>query len=567
MTVTLLYAISACRKIDNFLDKAPGIDVTEDTVFSSRIQVETAVAGAYRYGIHSVLGYGGSDLSNGAETLNAGSTDEAETCADWYFTNWAWNEASVNPSRINDHRFYIRWQAIRKVNILLEKIDGVPGTDQAFKDQVRGEVMFIRALNYFEMLKRYGGVPIVKKRFALDENLSLPRNSIEEVVNFIVEDCNEAVRLLPAAFAANMRGRATQGAALMLKARTLLYAASPQFNRQAPLIDLGNNNNMVVYGNADANRWRLAADAAKAVIDWAPQGGVRLIDDRGVESNYRYVWEQYDNAEIILAEKAHNYIGKWTWPWSAIAPPSVYPGNAGQSGISVTMNFVKMYQKKDGTPQEWSETGGDDLNQKYSELDPRFAQTVAYNGSYWNSEFPNIQTFQGGRHEPTCDGGAWLRKLYPAEISERTWQYIPNSTLFRLAEAYLNYAEALNEVDGPGVAAYTAVNTIRARSGMPPLSPSLSKDQFREQVRNERAIELAFEDHRFWDIRRWQIAENEGVMKGNMYGIKIYKIDGSTEFRYVPYVFEVRSFTQRMYLHPFPQDEVNKGYLVQNPGW
>ena len=102
---------------------------------------------------------------------------------------------------------------------------------------------------------------------------------------------------------------------------------------------------------------------------------------------------------------------------------------------------------------------------------------------------------------------------------------------------------------------------------MPDLPVGLSKGQFRERVRNERAIELAFEDHRFWDIRRWMIAENEGVMNGKMYGIKIYKIDGSNEFRYEPYVFETRTWTRKLYLHPFSTNEINKQYLIQNPGY
>lgn len=562
----MFYIMSSCEGIDDFLEKPPGIDVTEETIFSSRQEVETAVASMYLYGIHSVYGYAGNSLSNPHETLSAGATDEAETAADWYSTNW-WNEASINPNKIDDPRYSNRWQAIRKANILIERINSVPDADQAYQDQVKGEALFIRALNYFEMFKRFGGVPIIETRLNVADNLMFPRNTVEEVVNFIVRDCDDAAALLPSSYPSNFRGRATKGAALILKSKALLFAASPQFNTTTSYLDAGENKTLVCYGNVDIQRWQLAADAAKAVIDWAPTADCHLITDQGVTKNYKYVWEQYDNAEIILAEKSSSYIGKWTRPWSAIAPPTVYPGSSGQNGISVTFNFVKFYERKDGTKQTWNPSGGNDLNQKYAELDPRFVQTVAYNGSFWNEEHPNIQIFEGGRHQITCDGGHWLHKLYPDAISEKTWQYIPNSTLFRLAEAYLNYAEALNEAQGPVQDAYDAVDMIRERSGMPPFPAGLSKEQFRERVRNERAIELAFEDHRFWDIRRWLIAENEGVMKGDMYGLRIFKIENSPEFRYEPYVFEIRSFVPRMYLHPFPQNEVNKGYLVQNPGW
>jgi hypothetical protein len=204
---------------------------------------------------------------------------------------------------------------------------------------------------------------------------------------------------------------------------------------------------------------------------------------------------------------------------------------------------------------------------KYSELDPRFAQTVGYNGSFWNRDYPVLETFQGGRNAAFCWGGAWMRKLIP-EVLSTTTGAVPNSIVFRLAEAYLNYAEALNEAQGPVQAAHDAVNLIRQRSGMPRLPAGLTKEQFRTRVRNERDIELSFEDHRLWDIRRWLIAEEEGVMKGNLYGMRIYKLPNSTtEFRYEPYVKEVRTFARRMYLHPFFNNEVFKGYLVQNPGW
>ena len=143
---------------------------------------------------------------------------------------------------------------------------------------------------------------------------------------------------------------------------------------------------------------------------------------------------------------------------------------------------------------------------------------------------------------------------------------VPSIALFRLNEFYLNYAEALNEFEGPVADAYAKVNAIRLRSGMPAFPAGLSKAQFRTRLQNERDIELAFEDHRFWDIRRWLIAENDGVMKGDMYGIKITRVNATT-FSWVPYVFETRSFLKRMYLHPYDLTEVLKGDLIQNPGW
>ncbi len=484
-----------------------------------------------------------------------------------FYHTEAWNDASITATNnlvgSEDYRYYIRWTAIRNCNIILERLGDVPDLDETYKNQVTGEVKFIRALNYAEMLKRYGGVPIIDKRQSTD-NTTVKRGTVEEMVNFIVKDCDDAVAMLPATYPSNFRGRATKTAAQLLKARTLLYAASPLFNTARPYLSLGNDNKLICYGNEDGKRWQLAADAAKAAIDLAPAGGFTLITDKGVDKNYKFVWEQNDNAEIVLAEKAYGSRARQQFPWYGIQPSSIV-GAFG--GITVTHNFVRKYEKKDGTPQTWNlNGGGSDLNKKYAELDPRFAQTVGYNGSYWNRDVPVLETFETGRYASGCKGGAWMKKLIP-DVLSTTSGATANSIVFRMAEAYLNYAEALNEAQGPVPAAHDAVNVIRQRSGMPKLPATLTKDQFRERVRNERAIELAFEDHRLWDIRRWLIAENDGVMRGAMYGLRIYKIAGSTEFRYEPYVFETRTFAPRMYLHPFLNSEVFKGYLVQNPGW
>ena len=147
------------------------------------------------------------------------------------------------------------------------------------------------------------GVPIIDKRFQLTDDFKVKRNTVEEVVNFIVKDADDAVAKLPATYTSNFRGRATKTAAQMLKARTLLYAASPLFNTATPYLSLGNDNKLICFGNQDNNRWQVAADAAKAVLDAAAAGGFSLITDKGVDKNYKYAWEQNDNAEIVLAEK------------------------------------------------------------------------------------------------------------------------------------------------------------------------------------------------------------------------------------------------------------------------
>jgi hypothetical protein len=566
----IIFSLSvSCQKgIGEFLDKAPGIDVTEDTIFSSKTQIETFVAGTYLWGLHSPYAY--NDARNSGVYIGDMSVDcdEGKAGATW-LGGGQWPIGSIISNNSNgDGRQSVRWNAIRRCNILIERIESVSNIEQSYKDQVKGEALFIRALNYFEMLKRYGGIPKVDKRFLLTDSLFVKRSTIAESFNFIVKDCDNSALLLPPSYVSTLRGRATKGAALALKAKALLYAASPIFNAANPYLDAGTNNSLICYGNYDINRWQKAADAAQAVLDWASGSGCVLVTNQGVTKNYKFVWEKPDNSEIILAEKAYAALGWWVYPWRAITPTNIV---SGWGGRSVPMNFVKLYEKIDGTSQNWNMvSGGNDLNQKYAELDPRFAQTIAYNGTYWSAEHPIVQTFAGGLHVNTCFGGAWVHKAIPSALGLVTGtSQIPNGILFRLGEVYLTLAEALNEAQGPVAAAYNAVNTIRARSGMPNLQLGLSKEQFRTRIRNERSIELAYEDQRFYDIRRWLIAENDGVMKGNFYGIKIAKIAGTTpqEYSYSPYVFEVRSFTPKMYLHPWPINEVNKGYIIQNPGY
>jgi hypothetical protein len=219
------------------------------------------------------------------------------------------------------------------------------------------------------------------------------------------------------------------------------------------------------------------------------------------------------------------------------------------------------------TPQTWS-SSANDLKQKYAELDPRFAQTIGHHGGKWSDGVGVLSMFPGSQH--VVNGhGHWMRKLIMWDMASVNQRRHVNWIVFRLGEFYLNYAEALNEYNSaPTAEAYAAVKAIRERSGMPAFPQGLTKDQFREKLRNERAVELSFEEHRFWDVRRWLIADQEGVMSGDFYGIKVTDA-GNGAVKYEQYTFEKRTWHNHMYLHPFLQNEVNKyaGKLPQNPGW
>jgi len=330
---------------------------------------------------------------------------------------------------------------------------------------------------------------------------------------------------------------------------------------------------LIGYGNYDRERWKKAADAAKAAIDAAVSSGHYKIHNTGnPEKDYEDVWTIPNNEEIILGNMKYRNFKTTNRPLVANLPTWAMNKAWGDAGLYVTFNFVQRYEKRaDGQPADWNMNGGDNLIDIYNSLDPRFKQTIAYHSSSWNDEIPFINFLDGGSEKSAMDRTAhllhkWVPRSLHVNGSNSTNVQWP---VFRLAELYLNYAEALNEYEStPSQAAYDAVNLVRARAGMPDFPAGMTQEAFRTKLRNERAVELAFEDHRFWDIRRWLIAGDEGVMKGKFYGLKINSTDGNkTHIHYQPYVFEHRFWNDNCYLYAIDQKEVNKGYLIQNPGW
>jgi len=341
-------------------------------------------------------------------------------------------------------------------------------------------------------------------------------------------------------------GRATKGAALALKARVLLYAASPLHNTEN-----------------DVTLWQNAAKAAKAVID---------LNTYALASSYTAVVNNPSltpGPELIFErrEAASNGFERRNFPIG-------YEG--GGTGTCPTQNLVDAYEMSNtGLPITDPASRYNPL-QPYSFRDPRLRATIIYNGTTWKSK--QVETFAGGKNGlPITNAtktGYYLKKYVIEAINldpklgavttrEHTW------TLFRYGEILLNYAEAMNEAYGPtnasdmGLTALQAVNFIRKRAGMPNFSATLSPDAFRTKLRNERRVELAFEDHRFWDTRRWKIGEETK----DIYAINITR-NANLSLNYEVKLLEIRPFEERMYLYPIPQSELFKNNkLIQNTGW
>jgi hypothetical protein len=610
LSLLLFAAVSCKRDITQFLETPPGVSLDEDKIFGSQQEIELYISTGYGLSIPSFMPYRDALFRSNAispsgniprqgQTIFAGATDEAESTAD-FVPNQQWNAGSVQPQNIidfEDHSYFGRFKGIRVANILLERIDAAP-VDAIYKQQVKAEAKFLRAINNFETFKRYGGFQIIDKRISAQESNSLARSSVADCINFIIKDLDEAFAELPAGFPVSaQKGRVNKSAIAALKSKTLLYAASPLFNTASPYISFANNN-LICYGNFDNQRWKLAADAAVIALNTAILEGFMLLDNpakrnppvvngrrvsiNGVPTdvggqvlgNYRESWESPDNDEIILACKGYGNVGRFGYPWQHVMPNN--PNfNGFFSGTAVNHRFIKRYERKNGTLQVWP-ASGNDLTQKYSELDSRFAQSVAYNGSRFSNNQTRLELYEGGLHVLNCRTGTWMKKLVPDAIY--SGNVVPVISVFRFNELLLNFAEAQNEFAGPdvpnsGSTAREALNRIRLRSGMPPISLTLyplnDKLAFQRILRNERAIELAFENYRFWDVRRWLIAEDDGIMNGNVLRLDIKIINIATEqFSYEEKIVEPRVFQKRLYLHPFDFNEIQRNSnIIQNPGW
>jgi len=461
------------------------------------------------------------------------------------------NNGTWGPINTFDDRYKTLYGDIRATNIFLEKAPNsfiFPATDIP---KLRGEAFFLRALFHFELFERYGKIVLATHSFKADENLDLPRNNIDQVVAQITADCDSASTLIAAAWTGDWdnanKGRATKASALALKSRVLLYAASPLYNP-----------------SNDLTKWSLAANAAKAVMDMNKHD---LLSNTDFDNlwNYSIGATQY-NKEVIFATSASN-----TNSIESNNAPIGFTGGLGRT--NPTQDLVDAFEMSNGKPIT-DPTSGYVASNPYAGRDPRLNKFVVYNGSTFKTGSLSraVETFEGGKDNlqtnvNTTKTGYYMRKFLSQSASfnvtspasqRRPW------VIFRYAEILLNYAEALNEVSGASTEVYNAVNLIRVRAKMPVLPAGLSQAQMRDRIRNERRIELCFEEHRFYDVRRWKLGET--LFNNPVRGMKITK--NGTLLTYAPFVVESRIFESKNYLFPILQTEINKATkLDQNPGY
>lgn len=500
---------------------------------------------------------------NGA--MIASASDEAEFALSYSDINKYFN-GGWTPSMPFANTWNTAYRAITQVHMYLERIDRIDLSEYEYDPDYQNlvqqfeifpyELRFLRAYFYFELVRAYGDVPLVTTTLTNAQANTVKRTPAEEVFRFIIDECDAVAEYLPVSYndiPGQEIGRATRGAALALKARTLLYFASPLFNK-----------------NNDRELWKEAAAASKAIIDNAAVWGYKL-------SEYAGLWghETFTNPEFIfvLGTQASNGFERNNYPVGV---------EGGNSGNCPTQALVDAYEyQADGKTFGEKHPGNVNVTAEnpYDGLDPRFELTVVKNGDLWPANAVQqiaMETYRGGFNGAPKYGatptGYYLKKFVDGTCvttANNATTTRHNWIVMRLAEVYLNYAEAMynyyGDADAPGefgLSANGAINILRTRPdiSMPEFH---GNDGFAERYMRERMVELAFEGHRFWDVRRWKLGDRffKNVAVADM------ELDGDRNV-ILNRVNKARMWDDKYYLYPIPQTELQKNpNLTQNPGW
>ena len=593
---------------DDFVNTKPLDQLGESTVWT-----DPSLAEAFVSEIYAGFGNGGFD-----EQMNASLTDET------IFTHPGRNITTITESRSNPAdpgwingtlswgNMFLR---IRACNLALSNLEAPKFTSPVLVDRLKGEVKFLRAYYYHQLIRYFGGVPIIDKPFTLnDSDFLSPRNTWEECVNFIVKNCDEAAALLDGK--TMVAGRANKAAALALKARVLIYAASdlhdmPTAKSKSSVLSSYAKPELVGYVSGDRKaRWEKARDAAKAVID-LPGYGYALNFTNPVSSadgtaNYMNasLARNGGEKEILIGRYFINAKQENGGRQGLFNGPNGYHNWAGNTPVQL---MIDDYEMMDGSKFDWNKT--EHASAPYTNRDPRFYASILYEGAPWKPRTSDVASkdpanqIQTGQYilanGTTIFGldtrkssvedwngsytGYYIRKFVdpnPAIIDQNTWQQVPWPIL-RYTEMVFNYAESLIEL-GDHATALLWLNKIRFRSGMPALTET--GDALKQRFRNEKRVEMYLEEQRYHDTRRWMIAPTTLGRKAN--GINItgvakagatipnpYRFDPNA-FSYTYKVFEIdpgkenRAWLDKMYYLPIHRDEMNRNNkLVQNPGY
>lgn len=568
--VLFVLLITACSK-SGFLDQTVTSSLNEKTTFS-----DSANSMAFLNNIYVNIGFATDPRRFSGTGYAAGldaSSDEAEgpnASSLNGFIQFA--TGSVNPSVVPDDVWSIPYTNIRAVNQFLKHLPSIP-FNVSLKAQSQAEARFLRAWYYAMMLQHYGGVPLIGDSvFTVSDVLTAKRNTYRECVDYILSECDYAAAILPLVQTGSLYGRASKGACLALKSRALLYAASPLFNNGGT-VGSGALASIVAYPDSDPGRWKLAADAARTVI--LTNAYSLYIDSTSLagEKGYGFqkLFTQRFTSEFILSRMMgqNKYLESL---WDA-------PSRGGSGGPFPYQEMVDAFPMKNGLAIT-NPASGYDPNQPYQNRDPRLNYSIIHDSTlrttfganqpsplllYTNTALnPPVAASGDAVYKGTTTGYYIYKMMDPNVINNSLNESSRCLPLIRYAEILLNFAEATNESGGPAAEVYQAIASIRQRAGLRPyqLPAGLSKEQMRSAIQNERRIELAYEGQRFFDVRRWMIAEQTDNLQ--MHGMEVKRNGMAVTYN----IFNVRkhNFTKAMYLWPLPLREIAKSpELMQNP--
>ncbi|HVV04517.1 MAG TPA: RagB/SusD family nutrient uptake outer membrane protein [Puia sp.] len=563
--------LPACSKT-GFLDQTVTTSLNETSTFT-----DSANAMAFLNNIYSAAGFASDPRRFNGGSYAAGleaACDEAEgpnASSSNGFIQFA--TGTVNPSVVPDDAWSIPYSNIRAVNQLLRNMYRVPFATSV-KQQAVAEARFLRAWYYTMLLEHYGGVPLIGDTvYAATDKIDATRRSFRSCVDYILSECDAAADVLPMVQTGAQWGRACKGACLALKARVLLFAASPLFNNGGMAQGTAGLDSIVAYPDSDPNRWQLAADAARAVI--ATHAFNLYVDSTSVPGELGYGFqhvfiERANNPEYIFSHMmGENKYLESLWD---------VPSRGGSNGAFAYQEMVDAFPMSNGLAIT-DPASGYDPNNPYQDRDPRLGYTIIHDSTLRpvfgaNQPAPVLLYMNTSVNPPVAASGDAVYKgtptgLYIYKMMDPT--LINNSLgtttrclpLMRYAEILLNFAEATNEASGPTTEVYQAVEAIRQRAGLRPyqLPTGLTQDQMREAIHTERRLELAYEGFRFFDVRRWLIAEQTDNLQ--MHGMEV---DRGATVVYKPFNVRKHQFTKAMYLWPIPLKEIAKSpELQQNP--
>ena len=572
----LAIGVSTSCEDGNFLDETVTTDLDIDVVFSDSTYTVGFLSEIYRDTDFDTDPGRFSDAYNRYGGLQ-NACDETEYRASSTITSDVmFARGTVNPVVISADAWEKTYRNIRRVNVFLENVDRSPLSD-GLKKTYKAEARFLRAWYYHILVKHYGGVPLIGDVVYQDQEEIKPiRDTFADCINYIVSECDAVAPDLIVKPTGRNYGRVGAGACRALKSRMLLYAASKLYNG-SDYAPEGFQKELLGYPTYDKERWKTAMDAALSVIQLNAYSLYVDNDDESGRAYYRIFvaadWASEGSTKGTIFEYQRQ---KGFHHQQLFNPPS----RGGGGGGYPYQDLVDAYPMKDGSKFDWNNpmhTANPYLNR-----DPRFKNTIVHDQTPvqdGGTENVPVNIYLNENGTPSSQDAVYTGTptgYYICKLTHRAtaanWVAAPTQArpLMRYAEILLNFAEAANEYSGPSQEIYDCLTAIRERAGIVDavgnglygLKANMNQDEMRQAIRDERRIELAIEGFRFWDVRRWMIAEETAAK--TMTGLEVRRV-GNTK-TYTKFDIRPQVFRKAMYFWPIPNSEITKSPdLIQNP--